>query len=318
MASLTVSPKGPPATFLDVPLALDLERLDAEIAVIGVPYGNPYNIDEVANDQSRAPTAIRRASELISTGWDRWDFDVDGLPLRGKAIRVVDCGDVPGDARDLDLHYRNAESAVRKILGRGALPIVMGGDHGITIPVLRGYQDHGPITVVQIDAHIDWRDDKFGVPTGYSSPMRRASEMAHVSSIFQVGLRGQGSARAEEVAAARSYGAALISASDVHEKGIKPVLDAIPEGGRYYITVDGDAFDPSVMPGVAGPVPGGLTFHQVQGLITGCIRKGRMVGLDIVELAPARDLNGISAITMGRLMLVAIGAAAAAGYFEPP
>jgi len=312
----TVEPRASARSFLELPIVLDLDTLDADMAFLGVPYGSPYNIDEVANDQSRAPTAIRQASELISTGWERWDFDLGGTPLDGRPVRLVDCGDVPGSASDPSAHSRRAEEAVRRILAAGTIPIVFGGDHGITIPVLRAFEGRGPITIVQIDAHIDWRAEKFGEPEGYSSPMRRASEMAHVSGMYQIGLRGQGSAREEEVLAARAYGAILITSSEVHRHGADWVLEQIPSGGEVYLTIDADVFDPSVMPGVAGPVPGGLTFYQVQTILFGLVSKTRVLGMDIVEIAPQRDVGSISAITAGRLALSFIGAAVRAGYFD--
>ncbi len=134
---LTVAPRQGFKSFLDFPLALDLDALDAHVAILGIPYGDPYSIDEVTNDQTNAPTAVRQASDRISTGPAQWDFDLGGTLLDGRDVRVVDCGDVPGDARELDGHYRRAEAAVRKILAAGALPIVIGGDHGVPIPVFR-------------------------------------------------------------------------------------------------------------------------------------------------------------------------------------
>ena len=137
-----------------------------------------------------------------------------------------------------------AEQAVRTILAAGAMPIVLGGDHGVPIPVLRAFEGRGPITLVQIDQHIDWRDEVNGVREGLSSPIRRASEMAHIGEIFQIGLRATGSARQEEVDAARAYGAHLITAYELHEVGMDAVLTRIPDGGRYYLTVDMDGMDP--------------------------------------------------------------------------
>ena len=94
------------------------------------------------------------------------------------------------------------------------------------------------------------------------------------------------------------------------------ILDRIPAGGRYYITIDADGMDPAAMPAVAGPAPGGVTFHQARKLIHGLVNKGRVVGMDIVEITPALDVNRISSITAGRLFVNLIGAAIKAGYFE--
>jgi agmatinase len=312
---LTVPPKHGHPSFLYSKVVTDLDNLDAHIAFLGIPYGDPYSIEDVSNDQSNAPTAIRQASDRAVRSLERYDFDINGTLYDGKNIKIVDCGDVPADPRVKD-HSQRAEQAVRKILAKGALPIVLGGDHAIPIPVLRAFEGRGPITLVQIDAHIDWRDDVNGVREGLSSPMRRASEMEHIDKLFQIGIRSQGSARQAEVDAALAYGANIITAYELHDVGMDAVLSRIPDGGRYYLTIDADGFDPSVMPAVAGPAPGGVTFHQARKLIHGLVRKGRVVGMDIVEITPRTDINRISAITAGRLVVNLIGAAVRAGYFD--
>jgi agmatinase len=313
---LTVPPRQDLKTFLNLPLALDLDNLDAHVAILGIPYGDPYTIDEVTNDQTNAPTAVRRFSERALRGIERWDFDLGGPLLDGRDIRVVDCGDVPGDPRDLGLHYRKAEEAVRKILEAGALPIVIGGDHGVPIPVLRAHAGRGPITLVHVDAHIDWRDHVNDAREGYSSTIRRASEMDHIGRIFQIGMRAAGSARREEVEAALAYGAEIIPDVEVQEIGMDAVLARIPAGEKYYLTIDADGIDPTIMPAVAGPAPGGLTYSQARKLIHGLVTKGRVVGMDIVEITPKRDLNGITAITAGRFIINLIGKAVRARYFD--
>lgn len=288
-------------TFLNFPACPSLTALDADFAILGIPFCQPYGAEEPANDQHNAPAAIRCESERLSLGLDRWDFDVDAALAD---FRVADCGDLPAAGWDAS---GRAEHTVRAILERGAIPIILGGDHGVPIPVLRAFSGRPPLTVVQVDAHLDWRDERNGVREGYSSPMRRAAEMSHVSGIVQVGIRAQGSAGADEVRAARAYGARIITAYEVHARGMAHVLENIPDGGRYYLTIDADGLDPSVMPAVAGPAAGGLWFYQVRELICGLSRKGRLVGMDIVEITPSRDVNGISAITAGQLIVNFIG-----------
>jgi agmatinase len=316
MPSLTVPPRGVFTTFMDFPLATDLDRLDAHLAIIGMPYGDPYSIDEVTNDQTNAPTAVRRASARVSRGLERWDFDIGGTLFDGKKIKVVDVGDVPGEARDLSGHYRRAEAAIRKILKAGAVPITIGGDHGVPIPIFRALDGHGPVTLVHLDAHLDWRDEVNGAKEGYSSTIRRASEMNHIHDIFQLGIRGQGSARAEEVEAARRYGANIITSAELHRVGVEAILKRIPDNGRYYISIDADGLDPAVIPAVGAPQPGGITYPQTIDIIQGLFRKGRVLGLDFVELTPAFDVNEISSITAGHIILNFIGAAVRAGYFD--
>jgi len=222
---------------------------------------------------------------------------------RGLHAKVADAlvGGVGGDPdwRLVAGHYKRAEAAIRKIRAAGALPITIGGDHGIPIPIFRALDGEGPITLVQIDAHLDWRDNVNGVREGYSSPIRRASEMAHIAEIFQLGIRGQGSARVEEVEAARAYGSNIVTANEWQDIGTAALLERIPAGGRYYLTIDADGLDPAVMPAVEGPAPGGISYRQTIELIKGLFAKGRVVGMDIVEIAPARDVNEITSMTAG-------------------
>jgi len=312
----TIPPRFASGTFLGFPLCTEIDSLEADVAILGIPYGDPYSMDEVTNDQTNAPSAIRLESARLSIGLDQWDFDLGGPLFNGQNIRVVDCGDIPGDPANIKGHYRIAETIVKTILNRKALPVVIGGDHGVPIPVFRAFDGHGPITLVQIDAHIDWRDEINGVHEGYSSPIRRASELSHIDRIFQIGMRGQGSARAKEVGDALAYGAEIITAYEVHEKGMDSILDRIPANERYYLTIDADGLDPAVMPAVGAPAAGGLLFHHVRTLIHGLVKKGQLLGMDIVEITPKKDINGISSLTAGQLILNFIGATARAGYFR--
>lgn len=191
-----------------------------------------------------------------------------------------------------------------------------GGDHAVPIPVFRALEHDGPITLIQVDAHIDWRDEFHGITDGLSSVIRRAAELDHIDEIFQIGLRSAGSARTQEVEAALANGAHLISDIELQDVGMKAILDRIPDGGKYYLTIDADGVDPTIMPAVAGPAPGGVNYHQMRTLIQGLVKKGRMVGMDIVEITPSRDINGITAITAGRFICNLIGSAVRAGYFE--
>ncbi len=302
-------------TLFGFPAHYDLDNIKADVVILGFPYGCPYMMDESVNDQSNAPAEIRKASEWACRSLERWDFDLGGTFLDGEDIKIVDCGDIPADPLKPGEHYKKAEEAARKVIESGAMLISIGGDHGVPIPVFRALNKYDSIDLVQLDAHIDWRDHRNGVREGYSSTIRRASEMSHIDRIFQIGLRSQGSARKEEVDAANAYGAELITASELHDNGIQPILDRIPDDQKYYITVDADGFDPCVMPAVAGPAPGGITYHQACKLIKGLVNKGRVIGMDIVEITPSKDVNNISSLTAGRLIINLIGEAIRARYF---
>ena len=314
--TLTNPPKREFQSFHDFPIVNDLDNFKADIAIIGIPFGDPYSMGEASNDQSNAPTHIRRFCERALRGLDRFDFDIGGKLLNDQDIKVVDCGDVIGEAKDVSGNHLRSEQAVRKILNAGALPIILGGDHAIPIPVFRALENHGPITLIQVDAHIDWRDTFHGVTQGLSSVIRRASEMDHINEIYQIGLRSAGSARPEEVEAALNYGANLISDMELQDVGMQEILDRIPDKQNYYLTIDADGVDPTIMPAVAGPAPGGVNYSQMRKLIQGLVKKGKVLGMDIVEITPSKDINGISAITAGRFICNLIGSAVRAGYFN--
>ncbi len=314
--TLTNPPKREFQSFHDFPIVNDLDNFKADIAIIGIPFGDPYSMGEASNDQSNAPTHIRRFCERALRGLDRFDFDIGGKLLNDQDIKVVDCGDVIGEAKDVSGNHLRSEQAVRKILNAGALPIILGGDHAIPIPVFRALENHGPITLIQVDAHIDWRDTFHGVTQGLSSVIRRASEMDHINEIYQIGLRSAGSARPEEVEAALNYGANLISDMELQDVGMQEILDRIPDKQNYYLTIDADGVDPTIMPAVAGPAPGGVNYSQMRKLIQGLVKKGKVLGMDIVEITPCKDINGITAITAGRFICNLIGSAVRAGYFN--
>lgn len=315
---MTTAPKHGHKSLLYSEVVSDLNTLDSvDIAVLGIPYGSPYSIDEVTNDQTNGPTAVRQATDRAVRSIERYDFDIGGPLMNNQDIRMVDCGDIAGNARDLGQHYEAAEAVVRKILQLGGMPLVIGGDHGIPIPVLRALDElNETITLIHVDAHLDWRQDVNGVTDGYSSPIRRASEMKHIGEIWQIGLRANGSARQEEVDAALEYGAKLIPAHQLHDEGIESLLARIPDGGHYYITCDADGIDPTIMPAVNGPALGGVTYHQMRKLIQGLVKKGKVVGMDLVEITPKKDINQITAITACRFFVNLIGTAVRAGYFN--
>ena len=169
--------------------------------------------------------------------------------------------------------------------------------------------------MIQVDAHIDWRDTLHGVKYGLSSVIRRASEMSQINNIFQIRLRPAGSARLEEVEATKNYGANLISDIELQDVGMQDILRQISDDQNYYLTIDADGIDPSIMPAVAGTAPSGVNYSQMRQLIRGLINEGRVIGMDLVEITQTKDLNGLSAITADRFICNFIGHAVRAGYF---
>ena len=293
----------PSVTFAGLPSAA-LAR-PGQIGVLGIDHATPYDPGKPSHSAG-APAAIRAALTGYNRLPDHYDFDLGGLRPDG----AVDCGDVPGDPTDPPGNREAITAAVRALLDADATPLVLGGDDSVPIPMFRAFEGRGPLTVVQVDAHLDWRDEVRGERYGWSSPMRRASEMPWIRRMVQVGLRGVGSARAQEVADARAWGSRLVPAAEVHRHGMARVLDLVETDADCLVTLDCDGMDPSVLPAVAAPVPGGLLYWQMLDLLAGLAAKCRIVGFDLVELMPARDTTGISALTAARLVCNAIAAIA--------
>jgi agmatinase len=294
-----------PPRFLD--LADRLTDGSVPRAVIfGAGHGTIYP-GEDSSGHALAADAIRAASQVDVELVGNWDFDLGGPLFDGKPVCCIDAGNIPTVMGDNDGNRARIEAKTREILAMPAVPIMLGGDDSVPIPFLAGFADHGPVWILQIDAHIDWRDERHGERFGYSNTMRRASEMAHVAGMVQVGLRSVGSARMTEIEAAKRYGSHFVTARELHANGVEAALGHIPEGARVVITLDCDGLDPGIMPGVAARTPGGLTYTQAIDLISGVGKRANIAGFDLVELYPPADIDGLSALTAARLLVNAIG-----------
>ena len=275
-------------------------------ALFGAPHGTPYpGIDNRIH--ATAPNAFRAALQEDSGWLDHWDFDLGGPLLGDGANRIADLGNLATKSKDGKGNRKLIEAQTRKILQAGAVPLMFGGDDSTPVPFIAGFSGSPPVTVLQIDAHIDWREERYGERFGFSSTMRRASEQSHVWRIVQVGARGLGSAREAEVRDAKNWGAHIFTSRHVHHNGLKAVLDTIPPDSDCLITFDCDAMDTAEMPAVSHPSPGGLSYMQVTDLIAGVAAKARIAGFTMVEFMPKNDRNGTSAYTAARIAANVIG-----------
>ena len=296
----------PDPSFYRLPICADLARAEAAAVIIGAPIATLY--ESVGDYSSDSPPAIRAA--MNTPHLSHYDFEIGGSLLEEAYGPVVDSGDLVTSADDFVGNRAVIAATVRQVLERGAVPIVLGGDDSVPIPVLQAYEGRGPLTILQIDAHIDWRDEVDGEQQGLSSNMRRASEMDWVENIIQVGMRHVGSARRGEYQDALDWGARFITARQILREGVECVLDLIPSGADVYIAFDCDALDGSIMPAVMGPTPGGLGYWDVVELLHGAAARGHIVGFNMVEFAPARDTDGRAAHLAGRIALNAVAVAA--------
>jgi agmatinase len=297
--------KKPAATFPFMGAAKSKTPSGFDAVIFGAPHGTPYKgIDNRLHAGSAK--AFRTALAADAEWLDHWDYDLGGTLLAG-GFRLADLGDLATTPKDGAANRKRIEATTRRILDAGAIPIMFGGDDSTPIPFIAGFAGGPPLTILQIDAHIDWRDERHGERNGFSSTMRRASEQPHVWRIVQAGARGIGSARAQEVADARQWGAHIVTAKEIHRDGIGAVLAHIPDESGCLISLDCDALDISQMPAVAYPSPGGLTYTQVTGLIAGVAAKARIAGFSMTEFVAAKDRDGTAAFTAARIACNIIG-----------
>lgn len=291
------------STFGKSPYQPDWNAINADVAILGAPYD--------AGTQWRAgarfgPKAIRDASMLFSFGHGgAYDHEDDVTYLEG--VRILDLGDADIIHTDTAGSHANIEAGVRAILKAGALPVVLGGDHSVNIPCINAFSDAGPIHLVQIDAHLDFVDERHGVRFGHGNPMRRAAEKPYVTGLSQLGIRNVSSTAKEGYAAAREMGADILSVRQIRALGIDATLARIPVGARYYVTIDIDGFDPSIAPGTGTPSHGGFDYYEVFELLAGLARRGEVVGIDLVEVAPDYDQTGGTAILAAQILLNFLG-----------
>lgn len=292
-------------TFGKWPYQADWSRLDADVAVLGAPFdfGTQWRAGA-----RQGPRGIREASTLFAFGhagaYDHED-DVTYLP-EGK-FKLVDIGDADIVHTDTMQSHANIEAGVRAILEAGALPVVLGGDHSINIACINALDDQGEIHVIQIDAHLDFVDERHGVRYGHGNPMRRAAEKPYVTGLTQIGIRNVSSTAREGYDDARKMGSDILSVRQFRKLGVEDVLARIPAGRRYYVTLDIDAFDPSIAPGTGTPSHGGFLYYEVLELLDGLARRGQIVGLDLVEVAPDYDPTGTTTTLAAQILMNVVG-----------
>ena len=292
------------ATFGKRPYVGTWDAIEADVAVLGAPFDFGTQFRPGARF---GPRAVREASTLFSFGHaGAYDHEDDRTYL-GPEVRIVDIGDADIVHTDTETSHANIEAGVRAILRAGALPVVIGGDHSVNIPCVRAFDTQGDIHILQIDAHLDFVDERHGVRHGHGNPMRRAAEESYVTGLTQLGIRNVSSTAREGYEAARAMGSDILSVRQVRRLGTGAVLDRIPKGARLYLTIDIDGFCPSIAPGTGTPSHGGFLYYEVLELLQGAARRHEIVGLDLVEVAPDYDPTGATAILAAQILLNTLG-----------
>ncbi|MEM1074462.1 MAG: agmatinase [Pseudomonadota bacterium] len=293
-------------TFGKRPYCPDWSTLNADVAVLGAPFD--------AGTQWRSgarfgPRAVREASTLFSFGHaGAYDHEDDATYLPAN-VRIVDMGDADIVHTDTEKSHANVETGVRAALEAEALPVTIGGDHSINIPAVRAFAGGkwNAFHILQIDAHLDFVDERHGVRHGHGNPMRRAAEQSFVAGLTQVGIRNVSSTAREGYEDARALGSDILSVRQARVLGPKPLAERIPQGIPLYITIDIDAFCPSIAPGTGTPSHGGFLYYDVLELLQAVTRRNPVIGIDLVEVAPDYDHTGSTAILAAQILLNTLG-----------
>ena len=292
-----------PRTFFNAPLCDDIESLEADVAFIGVPFdqgtlGRPgarFGPDALRD----APRAYSYSDPYGRQGAADGFFDIDAGDELLRGVTMADCGNVPIVPSEVVGNFDRITRAVEQVAARGALPAVVGGDHAITFPVVRGLSRFAPLNIVHFDAHLDYTHDIQDALYTHASPIRRCRELDFVGHITSVGIR---SARRIPYEEAARDGSLIVSGARFRELGPQAVADLIPPAENLYITFDVDVLDPSLAPGTGTPETGGLFYQEVRECLTALLARSNLVAFDIVEVAPPYDNAELTVQVAAKLM----------------
>ena len=283
------------ASMMRLPMCNDAAGLDA--AFIGVPL----DIGTSHRPGTRfGPRQIRAESSLIRP----YNMATGAAPF--DALQVADLGDVAINTYNLQKSVEIIEQHYRPIVDAGCIPLTLGGDHTIVLPILRAMAArHGPVALVHVDAHADVNDDMFGERIAHGTPFRRAVDegLLQGSKVWQIGLRGTGYG-ADDFDWPRQQGFTVVQAHEVWYQSLAPLMARVREAigqAPCYLSFDIDGIDPSFAGGTGTPEIGGLSVPPGLEIIRGC-RGLNLVGADLVEVSPPYDLSGNTALLGANLL----------------
>ncbi len=296
-----------PGTMMRLPAADNAAGLDA--CFIGIPL----DVGTSNRPGTRFGPKQIRAESVMLRPYNMW---TRAAPF--DSLRIADIGDVPINTFDLKDAVHRIEVFYDNVLTNSVIPMTLGGDHTLTLPVLRSIaKKHGPVGLVHIDAHADINEHMFGESIAHGTPFRRAFEEGLIDPdyTFQIGLRGTGYT-AEDFDWARDKGFTVVQAEELWHKSATPLIDSIRAKmvtRPVYLTFDIDSLDPAFAPGTGTPEIGGLTSIQAVELIRGC-QGLNLVGCDLVEVSPPYDLQGNTALLAANLIFEMLCVLPGVGY----
>jgi len=301
------------ASFCKFPIQTNLEDLSTDVAIFGIPWDEgigyrpgprfgPRSLREYSTRFGFHERAVREGGF--------WDIEKKKRYL--EDVRFVDCGDQDILYLKVEETFSAITDSVNKLLSAGAFPVILGGDHSITFPVVRAFQGFRPLHILHLDAHLDYNDSVEGVLWANGSPVKRISELDFVGKIVQVGMRGI-RAREDAYRDSASRNNTIFTMNEYRLKGVEEVLRSLPDGGNLYVTIDIDVLDPSIAPGTSSPEFDGMTYREIKNLLTSAASRSKVVGFDLVEVNPFLDPIGLTQSAAVVVILEFLGAIFARG-----
>lgn len=304
----TYMPAAGIASFLRSPIVEDLSKVDADVAILGIPYDASLSYRPGTRFGPRAIRDYSTRYAAWGTGNAAGYWDIDRKERFLADVSIVDCGDVDITYYDIEANMAAITRTVGALVERGALPVMLGGDHSVSFPSVRAFAGLGPIDVVHIDAHLDWRSDIAGLRHTSASPLRRIKELPFVRHMVQLGIRDVRSRESDWNDAVAS-GSHVVTRRQIRDQGIAAVLAGLPDLGATYITIDIDGLDPSIAPGTGSPTVDGLLYHEARDLLQGVAETSHVVGIDLVEVNPFIDVAGQTSLLATTLIMEVLGSA---------
>ena len=290
-------------SFLRADICTNLERLDADIAVMGVPFdeGSPYMPGSRFGPKSIREHSLRFGKE----GY--YDHRAKRTFLKHELIhhRLVDIGDVDVAPTDTEGTFKNITEMTRQALDHGALPVVLGGDHSITFPVVRAFSK--PLHVVQFDAHIDYAPIMHGFEYTNAHAFRHIHHMSHVQSLTQIGIR---SLRNSQTTMEDSFndGNRIVSMEEYRDLDPARLVETLQQNERCYVSIDIDVFDLPLVPGCVSAEPNGMSYAELRDTLFALAEHTEVIGFDLVEVNPQLDVGtGITSYLATHTILEFLG-----------
>ncbi|MXY40250.1 MAG: arginase [Rhodospirillaceae bacterium] len=294
-------------SFLRATIETDLDALDADIAVFGVPFdeGSPF----LAGSRM-GPRSIREHSmRFADSGAGFFDPETGHTYLAYEMTNrtIADVGDADVWPTDVNSTFDNATDLTKAVLSRRALPVMLGGDHSVTYPVVRGYEDEAPLHVIHFDAHIDYAPFIHDLRFTNVHPFRNIAPLPHVLSLTQVGIRSLRSAESE-IRDSIDDGNRVMTMGEFRSVGPIGVAEIVPRDARTYVSIDIDVLDLPLIPGCVSAEPNGMAYAELRDTLAAIAEHCNVVGFDLVEVNPTLDVRtGVTSYLAAHTVLEFLG-----------